>query len=277
MTATTLIRPEPRPEILAIEAYGLGKSSVAGVAKIHKLSSNESPLGPSQKANEASRASARGLAQYPDVSATALREAIGRRLGLEPSRIICGNVTDAAYAEYVTRNDYASGLELAATSENVVVTRTFSKIHGLANLRIGWAFGPKHVLDALNRVRGPFHLNGQAIAIGAASLADTAHIEAAIEHNKRWLRWPAASISALGVEVTPSVGNFLLFGFNDAAAGRSAASADVFLSAHDFILRSVRAYGLPKLSASDGWERRGQPRRRRRVGRVHTCRTWLSE
>jgi len=137
----------------------------------------------------------------------------------------------------------------------------------------GRAFGPQHLLDALTRVRGPFHLNGPAIAIGAASLAETAHIEAAIEHSERWLRWLADSISALGVEVTSGVSNFLLFGFNDAAAGRSAASADVFLNAHGFIPRSVRAYGLPKLSASDGWERRGQPRRRRRAGRVHTCRT----
>jgi len=123
---------------------------------------------------------------------------------------------------------------------------------------------PEHVPDAFNRVRGPFHLNGPAIATGAASMA---HIEAAIEHDERWLGWRAGSICAPEVEVTPSVGNFLLFGFNDAAAGRSAASADVF------ILRSVRAYGPPKLSASDGWERTGQPRRRRRLGRVHTCRT----
>jgi histidinol-phosphate aminotransferase len=117
---------------------------------------------------------------------------------------------------------------------------------------------------------GPFHLNGPAIATGA--LADPANIEAAIEHNERWLRRLADPISALGVEVTPSVGNFLLFGFNDAAGRRSAASADVFLSALGFILRSVRAYGLPNLSASDGWEQRGQSPRRR-AGRVHTCRT----
>jgi histidinol-phosphate aminotransferase len=343
MTATTRGRPEPRPEILSIEAYVPGKSSVAGIGKFHKLSSNESPLGPSPKAIEAYRASASELARYPDGSATALREAVGRRFGLDPSRIICGNgsdellallahaylragdeglysehgfleypiciraaggapvvaketnktasvddllakasartkivyianpnnptgtylsyseikrlhaglpadcllVIDAAYAEYVRRNDYAAGIELAATNENVVVTRTFSKVHGLASLRIGWAFAPQHVLDALNRVRGPFNLNGPAIAAGAASLADTAHIEAAIEHNERWLPWLAESISALGIEVTPSVANFLLLEFNDAATGRSAASADVFLSAHGFILRAMGAYRLP--------------------------------
>ena len=72
-------------------------------------------------------------------------------------------VLDAAYAEYVTRNDYASGIELVATCENVVMTRTFSKIYGLANLRLGWAYGPAHVIDAVNRIRGPFNVNGAAI------------------------------------------------------------------------------------------------------------------
>ncbi len=83
--------------------------------------------------------------------------------GLPPYTLL---VIDAAYAEYVARNDYAAGLELASTSDNVVMTRTFSKIHGLASLRIGWAYGSAHVLDALNRVRGPFNLNGAAQAAG---------------------------------------------------------------------------------------------------------------
>ncbi len=341
MTAIMPFRPQPRPEILAIDAYVPGKSRVAGVAKIHKLSSNESPLGASPKAIEAFRTCTNDLARYPDGSATALREAIGRRYGLEPSRIICGNgsdellallahaflrpgdeglyseygfleypiciraaggirqvakevgktasvdallakanvrtkivylanpnnptgtyipyaevkrlhaglpadcllVIDAAYAEYVTRNDYAAGIELAATCENVVMTRTFSKIYGLANLRIGWAYGPPHVLDALNRVRGPFNLNGPAIAAGVASLADTAHIQAAVAHNSRWLPLLSDSISALGIEVTPSVGNFLLLGFKT-GAGRTAADADAFLSARGYILRAMTAYGL---------------------------------
>ena len=106
--------------------------------------------------------------------------------GLPPNALL---VIDAAYAEYVTRNDYAAGVELASSCENVVMTRTFSKIHGLANLRIGWAYGPQHVLDALNRIRGPFNLNGPAQAAAVASLGDLAHIEAAIAHNSRWLPW----------------------------------------------------------------------------------------
>lgn len=357
MTATGGLRPQARPEILAIDAYVPGASVVKGVAKVRKLSSNESPLGPSPKAIEAFLASARKLSLYPDGAATALREAIGRRFGLDPERIICGNgsdellallahvflrpgdeglyseygfleypisiraaggvpviarekdktasvdnllgkvsartkivfvanpnnptgtylpfseikrlhaglpadcllVVDAAYAEYVTRNDYAAGIELASDSENVVVTRTFSKIHGLASLRIGWAFGPAPVIDALNRVRPPFNLNGAAIAAGVASLDDTGHIEAAIAHNSQWLPWLTAAISSLGIEVTPSVGNFLLLDFGG-QAGRSAVDADAFLRARGFILRGMRAYGLPeclRLTVGDEEANRG--------------------
>jgi histidinol-phosphate aminotransferase len=153
-------------------------------------------------------------------------------------------VIDAAYAEYVTRNDYAAGLELASASDNVVMTRTFSKIHGLAGLRIGWGYGPVHVINALNRVRGPFNLNGAAQAAGVASLEDASHIEGAIAHNALWLPWLAEAIGKLGIEVTPSVGNFLLLTFPK-ESGHTAADADAFLSARGFILRAVAAYGLP--------------------------------
>ena len=86
-------------------------------------------------------------------------------------------VLDAAYAEYVRRNDYESGIELVATSDNVVMTRTFSKIHGLAALRLGWMYGPAHVVDAVNRIRGPFNVNTPAMLAGIASIEDTAHLE----------------------------------------------------------------------------------------------------
>jgi histidinol-phosphate aminotransferase len=128
--------------------------------------------------------------------------------------------------------------------DTVVMTRTFSKVHGLAGLRIGWAHGSAHVLDALNRVRGPFNLNGAAQAAGVASLEDVAHIERAIAHNSRWLPWLAEEIAKLGIEVTPSVGNFLLLNFPQ-ERGRTAPNADAFLSARGFVLRAVAAYGLP--------------------------------
>ncbi len=160
--------------------------------------------------------------------------------GLPPHVLL---VLDAAYAEYVRRNDYASGLELVATCDNVVMTRTFSKIYGLANLRLGWMYGPPHVVDALNRVRGPFNVNGAALDAGAAAIADDVHVGKAIEHNERWLPWMAAKLAGLGLEVTPSVGNFLLVHF-PATAGRTAPEADAFLTSRGLILRRMDAYGL---------------------------------
>jgi histidinol-phosphate aminotransferase len=343
MSATAPSRPTPRANVMAIDAYVPGKSAAPGVAKIFKLSSNETPLGPSPKAIEAFRANASQLALYPDGSAVRLRDAIGKRYGLDPANIICGNgsddilhliaeaylgpgdeglysqygfleypivtraagatpvvapekdyatdvdallakvtertkvvflanpnnptgtylsfaevkrlhaglaphillVLDAAYAEYVSRNDYAAGIELASTCENVVMARTFSKIYGLANLRLGWAYGPTHVIDAINRIRGPFNVNGAALEAGVAALEDTAHVDKAVAHNDRWLPWLTQEIERLGIAVTPSVGNFLLLRFPK-EKNRDAKAADAFLTARGYILRAVGAYGLPE-------------------------------
>ena len=122
-------------------------------------------------------------------------------------------VLDAAYSEYVRRNDYEAGLELVATTDNTVMTRTFSKIYGLAALRLGWAYCPAAVADVLNRVRGPFNVTAPAIAAGVAALEDSAHIEMAVAHNEKWLPWVTAEIEKLGLKVTPSVGNFVLIHF----------------------------------------------------------------
>jgi len=267
-------KPQPRPELLAIDAYVPGASGAGGAAKIHKLSSNESPLGPSPRAIAAFRAESDKLALYPDGSATALRAAIADRYGLDTDRILCGNgsdellgllahvflspgeeavysqygfleypiairaaggvpvvapetdytadvdailskvgpktriiflanpnnptgtyipasdvkrlhaglpknvllVLDAAYAEYVQRNDYASGIELVSNYQNVVMTRTFSKIYGLAALRIGWAYAPREIVDVMNRIRGPFNVNSAALAAGVAAIQDAGHV-----------------------------------------------------------------------------------------------------
>lgn len=153
-------------------------------------------------------------------------------------------VLDAAYAEYVRRNDYESGIELVGQTENVVMTRTFSKIYGLANLRLGWAYGPAGVIGALNRVRGPFNVTGPALAAGTAAIADKAHVQAGVDHNQKWLPWVEARLGELGLKVTPSVGNFLLVHFPD-APGRTAAEADTFLRADGVVVRRVGAYGFP--------------------------------
>ena len=152
-------------------------------------------------------------------------------------------VLDAAYAEYVRRNDYAAGIELVSTSENVVMTRTFSKIYGLALLRLGWCYAPAAVADALNRIRGPFNVNGAALAAGIAALHDDAHLGKAMDHNDHWLPLLTREIEATGLKVTPSVGNFLLIHFPK-TKGHTAAEADAFLSERGLILRAVGAYGL---------------------------------
>jgi histidinol-phosphate aminotransferase len=153
-------------------------------------------------------------------------------------------VLDAAYAEYVRRNDYESGIELVATTDNVVMTRTFSKIYGLAALRLGWMYGPAHVIDAINRIRGPFNVNAPAIAAGIAAIRDSAHIDRGREHNARWLPWLTEEIGKLGLEVTPSVANFVLIHFPQ-TKGRTAKDADAFLTKRGLLLRQVRAYKLP--------------------------------
>jgi histidinol-phosphate aminotransferase len=339
---SVLERPQPRPGVLKIQAYVPGKSSAPGVDKVYKLSSNETPLGPSPRAIAAYKAVADHLEDYPDGGATALREAIGKAYGLDPSRIVCGTgsdellnllahaylgpgdeaihtthgflvypiatlgsgatpvvaaekdytadvdailakvtertkivflanpnnptgtyvpfdevkrlhqalpktvllVIDAAYAEYVRRNDYESGIELVATSENVVMTRTFSKIYGLAALRLGWLYAPAHVTDALNRIRGPFNVNAAAIAAGVAAINDVAHVERSRQHNETWLAWLTEEVGKLGLKVTPSVGNFILIHFPD-TKGKTAKEADALLTSRGLVLRAVGAYHLP--------------------------------
>ncbi|MGY6569826.1 MAG: histidinol-phosphate transaminase [Salinarimonas sp.] len=336
-------RPLPRQGLMSIEAYAPGKSKAPPGVTVHKLSSNETPLGPSPKALAAAEAVMGKLALYPDGGANALRDAIAHKFGLDPARIVCGNgsdellslitnaymnpgdegiycthgflvyriailaaggvpviapekdftadvdailaavtprtkivylanpnnptgtylpfdeikrlhaglppqvllVLDAAYAEYVRRNDYAAGLELVMTSENVVMTRTFSKIHGLAALRIGWIYAPAHVIDVLDRVRGPFNVNSMAIAAGAAAIRDRAHVEQAVAHNEQWLPWLTEELTKLGLTVTPSVGNFLLIHFPEGDPTRSADAADRHLHQAGYVLRRVTGYGFP--------------------------------
>jgi histidinol-phosphate aminotransferase len=159
-----------------------------------------------------------------------------------PSNVIL--LLDAAYAEYVRRNDYEAGVELVSNNENVVMTRTFSKVHGMGGMRLGWCYGPAHMIDALNRMRGPFNVNAAAIEAGVAAIRDRAHIDASVNHNEKWLPWLTAELTKLGLKVTPSVGNFVLIHF-PADDAHSAAKADDYLTARGYVLRRVAAYGFP--------------------------------
>ena len=338
----TATAPSPKQGIDEIEAYVPGESALAGDVAPIKLSSNETPLGPSPKAIAAMRACADTLALYPDGGANALRRAIATRYGLNAERIVCGagsdellsllanaylregdeaiytahgflvyrivilangavpvvapeaNLTtdvdailsrvtartrmvflanpnnptgtyipfdevrrlrdglrsdvllvlDAAYAEYVRRNDYEAGLELVATTNNTVMTRTFSKIHGLAALRLGWMYGPEGVVDTLNRIRGPFNVSAPALAAGVAAIGDTKHEDTSVAHNEEWLGKLTEGIAALGLTVTPSVGNFLLVHFQEEGE-KTARAAEAHFKANNIIVRRVDGYGLP--------------------------------
>src|SRR5579862_6639531 len=162
------------------------------------------------------------------------------RAGL-PSQVLL--VLDAAYADYVSRNDYEMGIELVATSENTVMTHTFSKIHGLAALRVGWMFGPAHIVDACNRIRGPFNVSTPAMLAAAAAIEDSAHAQTSKAHTAQWRNWLTEEITKLGLKVTPSVANFVLIHFPQ--EGKTAVDADAFLTKRGLVLRALKNYKLP--------------------------------
>jgi histidinol-phosphate aminotransferase len=335
--------PTPRPGILDISAYVGGESSLPGIDRVVKLSSNEGALGPSPKAVAAYQAVAGDMHRYPDGGAVKLRDALAERWGLEADRIVCGAgsddllillarayagpgdevlysrhgfaiypiatrsagatpiaaeevdftanvdnllalvtpatrivflanpnnptgtclpaseirrlhaglgpnvllVLDAAYAEFVNRNDYEDGAALVRQFGNVVMTRTFSKIFAMGGLRLGWAYCPPAIADVLNRIRGPFNVSSSALDAGVAALRDVDYMELVRRHNDYWRDWFEAEMKALGLMPVPNgVGNFVLVGFPQ-QAGRNAAAADAFLRRKGIIVRAVAGYGLP--------------------------------
>jgi histidinol-phosphate aminotransferase len=333
---------QPRPGVLDIEAYKPGRGKITGAGPVIKLSSNETPLGPSPKAVEAFKEASARLDRYPDGAHTELREAIGAHFGLSPANIVCGAgsdqlfhllaqaylgpddeaiytqhgyliyniailaagatpvvapernyhadvdaildrvsastrmvflanpnnptgtylpmpevrrlrealphkallVLDGAYAEYVRRDDFDAGADLVTELGCTVMTRTFSKIHGLAAARLGWAYCPTEVADALNRIREPFNISTAAMAAGIAALADPGHIERASLFNEQQRGWLTGQIRTLGLSVTESVGNFILVHF-PSEPGKTADDADMFLLDRRILVRQVGAYGLP--------------------------------
>ena len=153
-------------------------------------------------------------------------------------------VVDGAYAEFVDAPGWQNPLKLVDDYDNVVVTRTFSKIHGLAGLRLGWMYGPKEIVDVIHRVRGPFNVNLPAIEAGVAAIKDTGFVAKSKAHNDRWLGYLTQSIGGLGLEVTPSVCNFVLVHFPE-EPGKDAMAANAFLADRGLIVRPVQPYGLP--------------------------------
>ncbi|MSO77632.1 MAG: histidinol-phosphate transaminase [Alphaproteobacteria bacterium] len=163
------------------------------------------------------------------------------RQGLPATALL---VIDAAYAEYVIHSDYEPGTQLVDAAPNTVMTRTFSKIHGLAALRLGWAYCPQDVAQVLHRVRGPFNVTAPALAAGVAAIEDQAFAERSRQHNARWLAWLTEKLRALGLDVPPSAGNFVLVRFPDNPR-LNADAALRHLNARGVIPRRMAGYGLP--------------------------------
>ncbi|WP_149140001.1 histidinol-phosphate transaminase [Gemmobacter caeruleus] len=333
---TEAIRPQPG--IMEIALYEGGKAHVAGVSNVVKLSSNENPFGPSDKAKEAFAKSVHQLHRYPSTDHAALRQAIADTHGLDAARIICGVgsdeiihflnqayagpgdevlytehgflmyrisalaagatpvevpererttdvdallaactdrtklvfianpnnptgtmisagevarlarglppqailVLDGAYAEYVEGFD--AGLSLIEAMPNVVMTRTFSKIYGLGGLRIGWGYGPKAIIDVLNRIRGPFNLSNTQLETAEAAVRDQDYVARCRSENARLRHWLAEALAALGVPSDTSMANFVLARF---ASPDEAEACDTFLQEQGLIVRRVSGYKLP--------------------------------
>jgi len=160
------------------------------------------------------------------------------RAALPPEVLL---VIDAAYAEYVTRDDYNAGERLVDATGSTVMTRTFSKVFGLGGIRLGWCYGPPTVIDVLNRVRGTFNVSVPAQAAGIAALAEPGWVEHCREHNAIWREKLADGIEAAGIKVWRGQGNFVLCDFGVA---EKANEADDFLRRRGVIVRRVGSYGL---------------------------------
>ena len=149
-------------------------------------------------------------------------------------------VLDEAYFEYVDHPDYPDGIALQARYPNLIVTRTFSKIHGLASLRVGYAVSSPEIADLLNRARQPFNVNSFALAAAQAALADGEFVATSRQLNTQGMQELEAGLQQLGLGFIPSVGNFVTFEVGNAAQTYQA------LLQQGVIVRPVAEYGLPQ-------------------------------
>jgi histidinol-phosphate aminotransferase len=333
-----MIKITPQPGIMDIALYQGGQSHVAGVEHVIKLSSNENPFGPSPKAIEAVRDSAATLHRYPSTDHASLRNAVGARHGLDPTRIICGvgsdevlqfiaqayagpgdevvytehgfsmypiiarmagaapvmvaerdrkvdvdailaaitaqtrivfvtnpgnptstmisqqelerlaqglpnsclMVIDGAYAEFV--DGFDGGASLVDAHENVIMTRTFSKVYGLGGMRVGWGYAHQSIIDVLNRVRQPFNLSLTALAAAEAAVNDVEFLSFCQAENARLRTWLSDELAKIDVPSDPSFTNFILARFADQA---EAEACDDYLKSQGLIVRRVAGYNLP--------------------------------
>ena len=168
------------------------------------------------------------------------REEIVRLMDNCPKDILV--VLDMAYAEYVEESDYSNGIELVEKYPNLVMMRTFSKIHGLAALRLGWSYQSDYISDILNRYRGPFNVSAPAQAAGIGAIGDDDFVAKSKNHNNKWLQIFYEELQEIGLNYYPSYGNFILIKFKDE---NQAVNANKFLEENGIIIRKTVAYHLP--------------------------------
>ena len=322
-----------------ITLYQGGKSSIPGKKNIIKVSSNESPFGPSMLVRNAISRAKTSTNKYPDSGSNALKDAISKKFRLNANKLFIGNgsdeilsiacqlflnnggeviipkhsflmfeiyskinggvikrsttnklrfnvnsilekitkktkiifiaqpnnptgfylsksdlkyliskvpkrimiIIDSAYSEYVTDKQYSDGISFAKQYKNVIATRTFSKIYGLASLRLGWCYANSEIIDLMNRVRGPFNVNHFAQIAGVAALKDKKYEKQSISHNKLWLQKMNNELSKLPIHVYDGRANFLLID-----AGKRARKLNQFLLSKSIIVRQMDEYNLPQ-------------------------------
>ncbi len=151
-------------------------------------------------------------------------------------------VVDDAYFEYVKDKNYLPGMKLFAHSKNVIVTRTFSKIYGLAGLRVGWGYGPKNLMFALNKVKPPFNINRAALFAAVESIRDVKWLSKEIKHVNRWAKIFYNNFKILGIETNFSYGNFLLVNFNKIKG--SAKNIFLKLAKSGILVRKMDIYNI---------------------------------
>ena len=332
--------PAPNASVQQLAPYQQGRSEADGHEDPIKLSSNESPMGPSPLAMKAYHETGTQLFRYPDGAQNDLRAAIGDVFNLDENRVVCGNgseelqllltraflspgdeviaseycfvmgkiharaqgakvitapepdyhpsvdeilsrttpktrmimlaspnnpvgdymrradliklvenaptdvliIYDGAYGDYVTASDYEAGFSLADWAPNLIVTRTFSKLYGLAGLRIGWMYCDPAIIDPVQRIRTPFNTNIAALAAAEAAVRDAAYAKKILDHNAHWLKRIKKELTGLGIFVFPTVANFYLLSF-DGRDGRTAEKAAEFLMSRGIIPRPVSAGG----------------------------------
>lgn len=167
------------------------------------------------------------------------RQALQNFLDVVPERVLV--VLDEAYCEYVERKDYPDGLTLLPNYPNLIITRTFSKIYGLAGLRLGFSVSSSAIASVLNRVRQPFNVNSLALVAAVAALTDVDYVTQSRLVNRTGLQQLADGLEKLGLSYIPSIGNFLCFD-----TGRDAESVYQALLQQGVIVRPLAGYGLPQ-------------------------------